>query len=402
LAHHDLIPVSAIRNYVNGEPLVDWLEAHGSPRYLPDRADPSYLPECDFAAFIKRKGREFEAGILELLRQHLNIEPAGKSAALTLELMRQGVDAISHPVLVDEELGIVGIPDLLVRADRLNQLIPDSIDPDDAKTTSKLGPYHYRAIDIKFSTIHLASGGEIGNNGSQEFFKAQLALYNLLLERVQGRDPGAAYLIGRSWRDKDSRITNALDRLLKVSFPQIMKRGQPRDWRSEALAAIEWICEVRKEGANWQVVPTPSRPELRASASNTDSGWRRAISEIAEAQEDLTILWKVGSEKRDLAARQGITRLSDPGLNASIFEFGERDSAILDRMIEVHRDPTSPVFPSVVHSGREQWGCPETLNFYVDFETVSGVNDDMSRLPERGGYPGIFMIGCGHEEEGEW
>ena len=30
------------------------------------------------------------------------------------------------------------------------------------------------------------------------------------------------------------------------------------------------------------------------------------------------------------------------------------------------------------------------------------LNDDFSKLPEKGGEPLIFMIGCGHVEQGEW
>ena len=42
------------------------------------------------------------------------------------------------------------------------------------------------------------------------------------------------------------------------------------------------------------------------------------------------------------------------------------------------------------------------MEFYVDFETVSSLDDDFSRIPERGGQELIFMIGCGHIEDGEW
>ena len=38
----------------------------------------------------------------------------------------------------------------------------------------------------------------------------------------------------------------------------------------------------------------------------------------------------------------------------------------------------------------------------MDFEFCSDLNDDFSKLPEKGGQPLIFMIGCGHMENGEW
>jgi hypothetical protein len=42
------------------------------------------------------------------------------------------------------------------------------------------------------------------------------------------------------------------------------------------------------------------------------------------------------------------------------------------------------------------------LEFYVDFETVSDLSDDFINLPEKGGQPLIFMICCGHIEDGKW
>ena len=38
----------------------------------------------------------------------------------------------------------------------------------------------------------------------------------------------------------------------------------------------------------------------------------------------------------------------------------------------------------------------------MDFEFCSDLNDDFSKLPEKGGQPLIFMIGCGHMENEEW
>jgi hypothetical protein len=55
-----------------------------------------------------------------------------------------------------------------------------------------------------------------------------------------------------------------------------------------------------------------------------------------------------------------------------------------------------------VGTARELWHQPPALEFYVDFETVSDLDDDFAGIPERGGQNLICMIGCGHVEEGEW
>ena len=44
-----------------------------------------------------------------------------------------------------------------------------------------------------------------------------------------------------------------------------------------------------------------------------------------------------------------------------------------------------------------------TAGFFVDFETVSNLKDDFTRFPDQGCCQElIFMIGCGHVEDGEW
>ena len=49
-----------------------------------------------------------------------------------------------------------------------------------------------------------------------------------------------------------------------------------------------------------------------------------------------------------------------------------------------------------------RWLRPAPLELFVDFETVSNMADDFSRLPLEGGQPLIFQIDCGWLEGGEW
>ena len=55
-----------------------------------------------------------------------------------------------------------------------------------------------------------------------------------------------------------------------------------------------------------------------------------------------------------------------------------------------------------MRAAEEVWRNESTLEFYVDFETVSDLNDDISRIPKRGGQAMLFMVGCGHMETGTW
>ena len=74
----------------------------------------------------------------------------------------------------------------------------------------------------------------------------------------------------------------------------------------------------------------------------------------------------------------------------------------LQALLDVNRDGGAPLRPARIGAARDEWIEPEPAEFYVDFETVGDLDDDFSRLPQRGGQPLIFMVGCGHVEDGEW
>jgi hypothetical protein len=64
------------------------------------------------------------------------------------------------------------------------------------------------------------------------------------------------------------------------------------------------------------------------------------------------------------------------------------------------------VFPGRVTANEMFWRGKVTTEFYVDFETVSDLDEDFARFPEAGGQPLIFMIGCaylsGSAESPQW
>ena len=111
-----------------------------------------------------------------------------------------------------------------------------------------------------------------------------------------------------------------------------------------------------------------------------------------------------GLKGRDIAMKEGIQRWSDPECTASMVGVtGPKRATTLDAILEVNRDVNGlSVRPDVVHAAESEWRATPILEFYVDFETVSDLDDDFTRIPEKGGQPLIFMIGCGHIENGEW
>ena len=430
------------RNWMLDDPLIDWLQLYGKNRdYIPKQELADYDKDLDFLPFIFDRGREFEAGILRLFREQYEVTTVAydyreisrlDKAEETFDTMMRGEPIIYQAVLWDAHNMNYGSPDFLVRSDVLHYLFPESISEQEAATSAPdLGGngWHYRVVDTKFTTLHLnASGTELANDGSGPAYKAQLYIYNRMLGRLQGFEPSKSYLLGRGWQRKQKgdtyRGTNALDQLGPV--PQNGTVSNKVPIAATVEEALHWVRRVRTQGKDWQLLPKPSVAELYPNMSNADDGdmmlesrpvelepgveedeptsqWVGVKKWLAYELKELTQLWHVGVGRREQAHQAGIFRWDHPGLTTDVVGVrGPKIAPTLGRLLAVNTDDGPPVRPLRIEKTRDEWHATPDVEFYVDFEFCSDLNDDFSKLPEKGGQPLIFMIGCGYVEQGEW
>ena len=421
------VSASKTRDHVLGDPLLDWLDRHGESKgFVRDAAD----ERTDFGGFIMRKGIEFKEAVVE----HLAGLGAGQVLAVgadsgserpsqdlglaieTWEAMRAGVEIICQGVLRDPEHRTYGMPDLLVRSDALAALFPNSLPPAHAAAEAAdlpIGDRHYVVVDIKYTTLRLLAGGGLSNSGSSPAYKAQLHIYNRALARIQGCLPSAAFLLGRGWtqtsRGQQFRGDSCMDRLAPVAHDEVV-RGLPLGHHADRAA--RWLRRMRNDGHDWDALPVPSVDELRPNAKGDAGHWSSAVKQIVEQTEDLTALWYVSAAKRDAANDKGLTSWRDPAATPEALGVsGDTTRATLRALLAVNRSKSpqpwpaadlTAVRPEVVTVRRSQWAPEPPLELFVDYETVSDLDDDFSRIPRRGGQPLIFMIGCGHIDDGAW
>ena len=423
------------------DPLLDWLQLYGKSRgYAPKKELASYSKDLDFLEFIFAKGKEFEEGILRLLRRQFDVVTVAQDykeisrlekAEETFSAMEQGAPIIYQAVLWDAQNRNYGSPDFLVRSDVLHKLFPQSISSQEARTSaSDLGHpgWHYLVVDTKFTTIHLnADGTQVSNGGSAAAYKAQLYIYNRMLGRLQGFEPPASYLMGRGWEQRQhgvaDRGSNAMERLGPVPQNGTVTNKVPIAVAVER--ALSWVRRVRTEGQEWQLLPKPSVPELYPNMGRVDDDmmvvgapvdiepgdvekgppeqWEQVKKWLAGELKELTLLWQVGVPKREVAHSRGIYRWDDPKLTpTAIGVSGAKNKRVLAQLLSVNRGDGPSLLPLQIETNPGNWRTTPELEFYVDFEYCNDLNDDFSKLPEKGGQPLIFMIGCGHLEKGKW
>ena len=416
------VSASSTRNHVLGDPLLDWLNEYGRKRgFTPDTEVFGYDDRTDFTQFIFEQGRRFEAAVIGLIRdRHPELDLVTISgeheqirehacAVATFEAMRDGEPLIHQAVLWDAEHLTYGAPDLLVRSDVLARLFPDALSAEDARIPAPdlQRAWHYIVLDLKFTTLHLNVAGVPDNSGSAPAYKSQLHIYNRALGRLQGYEPDNAFLLGRGWdqtvKGEKLRGTNCLDRIAPVPQTGLLANKIPI---ARAVAdATARLRRVRTEGAAWDLHPTPTVPELYPDMTyQYDSPWHGAKRALSEDLGELTALWFVGESGRRRAHAAGIYDWRDPRCTPAVVGVtGPKRPATLDALLDANRRNAGPaVLPTRIQTARSDWHPTPALEFYVDFETVNDVADDFTQLPERGGQTLIFMVGCGHIEDGQW
>ncbi len=412
----DWIAATDLRNFALMDPLLDWLNLCGvTVGFQPDTAIKAFDERTSHALFLMRQSQRFEEAVIKHLEKSVRVRRITRrpdearileQAMATLQAMIDGAEVIHRGVLWDAEHQAYGVPDLLVRSDMLPKLIrtlPSNYQPKIPAPGIGATDHHYVIVDIKFKRLPLnAVGDQVGNGTDMMPDKAQVFVYNRALGRIQEYLPEHAYLLGRGWERTQKGTKHSSDDSIDLMGPVV--QNDPNLIQLVA-AASQWIRELRTNGHSWQVRPTPTRQELYPTMNNeSDFPWHHAKSMLAKEIRELTALWNVRVAGRNAALVAGIKSWDDPACNAAaVGVSGPAQSPKLQQIIQINQAKNGPlVLPSHVAAQRATWHLQPSLEFYVDFETVSDLADDFSTFPIRGGQPLIFMIGCGHIENGRW
>ena len=442
------VSASSIRNYMINDPILDWLEYYSSnslgtkPYIKYSDGEYKYMEAAErcesldefistqdfnktgnaFQACIMKKGVVFETQIIDMIREkfpddfiEIGSYQHSKSSRKYLETVDQinkGTPIIYQGVLHDFKTQTFGVPDLLVRFDYLNKIFNEKVIGDRKIIKSKNGkPWHYRVVEIKFSSLNLcADGKHLRNINSMASNKGQLYIYNKILGNIQDYTPSKSYILGKkSFYKKGSQVFmgGPFDRVAHVDF-----RVNDAFIRTQTALAVKWIRAVRSKGYSWKLFP-PSRNELRPNMCNTSDGiWHNIKTQIAEKQNDITQLWMCGVKNREHALKRGVKNWRmHPKLTAEkLGVTGDKVANTLQLILDYNQDPmrVEPfiplsklpkkylIYPRRIKTKLFKWRKSQKIEMFIDFETVSDLISD-------GDFSGslIFNVGIGYILDGE-
>ena len=366
---NEWVSATKLRGHLLKSTLGDWLDLYGEANgFVRDDRRQDYDERLDFFRFVAEQGVAFEEAVAAYLADRGDLVRIGASglesqdsdkARETLAGLADGCEIVHQGILWNPANRTYGAPDFLIRSDVFDRLFPEHLDPGEAERPAPEldRPWHYLVVDAKFTKLHLGKGRKnvLAHGASTPAYKGQLFVYNAALGRLQGYTPPNAFLLGRGYEHKYTRKKQKFVRRSDIAVERLGPVSMDDDLREKTIEAAEWIRRLRREGGGWRPLPEPSVPELEPQ-SKPAAPWSDAIKSIARQRRE-----------------------------------------------PIHPDRPGPaVQPERVTVEEERWRGSPPLEFFVDFETVNDLDDDFSAFPQAGGQAMIFMIGCGHVEDGEW
>lgn len=358
-----------VRNYMLNDPLVDWLKLYKNDA----RSNNA------FSSFVMNKGVEFEK---EVVRQIETIAPTVSISQQ--QAIKDGIPIIHSVPFKNLTTRTHGVIDLLVRNDYLH-LFTDYKYVHDCKE-----PYHYIAIDIKFSTLGLRTDGiHLLNSGNYPAYKAQLWIYTQALQELQGYVPHVAFILGRRWTYTNKGETffgmNCFEKLGVIDYT-----GVDVEYGMKTTKAIDWVRSVREQGVGWTLYP-PSVPELYPNMCIDSGEWNIFKKELATQLGDITQIWYCGSAHRDTAFGKGIYSWRDKKCTSKTLGMNGARADTVDKMLLINRQTRDKLRPNKVENNLFDWKN-KGVELFVDFETFCDVFAPLN-LPEQPKTDRIFMIG---------
>ena len=408
------VSASRTRNYCIEDTLTDWLDLYGERfGFTKDDSLPDYDSMYDWSKFIFEKGNLFEDRYIDYLKEYGEVVKVGdftsarniEKASETVEAMENQTEIITQGVLRNPENQTYGLADLLIRLDVLleaKEIFPNILEIEklsgiDIKDKKML--MMYRVIDIKFSTLNLKIGNIL--QSSHKSHMVQLDIYNRAVGRVQNFTPKFGYIVGRKWKQGKFRGNKSTEKLGIVDMEGEIKKGLLLSEFTDKC--INWRKNVQTLGENWKVFPSPHIIEMYPNTGISNTGWDKAKSFISWKLNDITKISYVSPSKREIAHKLGIKSIDHPNLSSDALKINGKSGVLVDNIIKVNRKNfNSILIPKRIRSGEEIWRSNKLFEFFVDFETVSDLDDDFTKFPESGGQQIIFQIGCGYVENSNW
>lgn len=417
-------------NYMNDEPLLDWLNMYGKRRgfkkdieieydnYLSSRDKNDKLLEFyefvemnnrfDFYEYILKQGFKYEKYVVDTLKHNFkeNLVDISdynfgqfeydKKLEITKKLIDKQIPIICQGFVCDPDTKTFGFPDLIVREDYIEKLFSGNIDQENTRDHKQI--YNYHIVDIKYHTLDYKKNSlNIIPNPSQKQYVSQLYLYtkglrHLIPVSLLSNSPSnnSAFVIGRNWN-----LENTNNSIGKIHFDQY------EDIIFKMKNGLEWFKELRNNGYNWNPF-NPTRYEMYPNMKNDkDSKWKLTKQQIAEKLKEITMIWNCGNNLKQKLFNDGIYSWDSPKFVVSHYFNNDKLSSNIQSIININKNDIKLFDYDYTFISDKKWNSTQgfdllinknntiVMDGFIDIETSL----DIKSIDEKKEDSLTFMIG---------
>lgn len=433
------ISATKTKNYLLKDPVIDWLEEYyfklngfGDENNISDNRElmhEKFIINKELnllKSTIMNKGLLFEEAIYKELENKFGLsnvikvidnytELSSEKYNKTINYMKLGIPLILQAPLYNYNNKTFGIADIIIRSDYINKLIDNSIDYDESKRGCIFNEnYHYRVIDIKWSQLNLCCDGKrLLNSDRIPCYKSQIAIYNLIVGKIQSYIPETAYILGKSYKyESKSEEYCGYNPFLKLGH--INYDNFDNKYIDLTKKALIWFRDMKTNGYNWNLL-TSTRDELCPNMCNKhDEPFTNIKTKLSNLKNEITNLWRISTTHRNEAFKNNIYKWSDKKLNSNILGIKQKSRLYntINNMLEVNRNKRKKIIPTKVKNTKIKMNDKRYINLFIDFETLSDVfctnnekndgEDGKFNIYNTKTNSYIFMIGMGYIENNNW
>jgi len=414
---------TAIANYMNGEPLLDWLNIYyrdygfnnnnkkNNNRISKNKSNNKVQKQQITTNPLINNGLKFEKTIYDYLQNKYKTDfvivttntliDFDKDVKRTKNYITRKIPIIAQAVLMNEKTHIRGVADLLVRSDYINKMFKKPVlKSNEIKHNNKL---FYVVIDIKWTSLKLCVDGEtLRNEGRFNAYKGQLLIYNYMIGKIQKYMFHKAFIMGKNWKICSSDPSDGYSCFDLLGVIDYSKKDNR--FIEQTYKAINWIHDVNKNGLNYSPLK-PTIKEMCVNASNNyDDNWKEVKKNILKTTKDITQIWQLTKYHRDIAFDKKIYSWTDDNCTTYNLDMTQtKTSGIIDKILNINRQEKILISPSTskdIKNNIFNWKRKFRPDFYIDFETISEQIDTLDKINITNSKMNtqiIFMVGIGYE-----
>ena len=399
----DYISATEFENFCENDLISDWFSVI-SKKVMINTPDHS-----ETLKFLFEKGINHEDNIINKLREitnlplekHTSVKTSREYDTVSKYIEKKDYDRVilsmknNEPIIYsgyicDKKEKLRGIPDLLVRTDYIDTIFPDLDDSikenfEKHNLENKVD-YHYVPVEIKFSTVELASGNKyMLNKGRMKIYKTQLYTYSKILQEIQGVFPRHAFIIGKRTLTHTSSIKDPIEHPGTVDYYKY-----DNGYTKIFMEGVKWLRDVKKNGLNWTIQDIYNKNIFPNMKSN-NTLYLKEKKELSEKYGEITDLWRCSTFHRNNALEYGIYSWKDERFNSDVAGISDSYKTSLENILKVNREDFD--YYPLSFSSREFRNIENEI--FVDFELLRDSFDTESH----GDNEYLFLIGVRYKGE---